>query len=56
VVERNHRMQSEFWGGYSRHNEIYQQKFDLDGNLVDENLVVQNSAIMMYTPFLEEAK
>lgn len=56
VVERNHRMQSEFWGGYSRHNEIYQQKFDLDGNLIDEEMVVQNSAIMMYTPFLEEAK
>ncbi len=28
VLERNHRMQSEFWGGYSRHNEIYQQRYD----------------------------
>ena len=56
IVERNHRMQSEYCGGYSRHNELYQQKFDLNGNLLDEALIVQNSAIMMYSPFLEEAK
>ena len=56
IVEKNHRMQHEFWGGYSRHNELYQQKYDLDGKLIDEGLVVQNSAIMMYSPFLEEAK
>lgn len=53
VVERNHRMQHEIWGGYSRHNEIYQQKYDLDGNFIEEEMIVQNSAIMMYTPFLE---
>ena len=56
VVERNHRMQSEFWGGYTRHNEIYQQKYDLDGNLLDEELIVTNSAIMMYSPLVEEKK
>lgn len=56
VVERNHRMQSEIWGGYSRHNEIYQQKFDFEGNLLDEELIVQNSAIMMYSPLIEEGK
>lgn len=53
VVERNHCMKHELWGGYSRHNEIYQQKYDLDGNFIEEEMIVQNSAIMMYTPFLE---
>ena len=53
VEERNHEMRPEYWGGYTRHNELYQKQFDLDGNLIDEYLVVKNSAIMMYSPFLE---
>ena len=54
VEERNHEMRSEYWGGYSRHNEIYQKQYDLEGNLLGEKLVVKNSAIMMYSPFLED--
>ena len=54
IVERNHEMKSEFWGGYSRHNELYQQKYDLGGNILDEQLIVQNSAMMMYEPFISE--
>lgn len=52
IVERNHRMQREAWGGYSRHNQLYRQCYDLAGNLLDEELVVENAAIMMYAPFL----
>lgn len=52
VVERNHKMKSEFWGGYSRHNELYQQIFSKDNEIVEENLIVQNSALMMYSPFI----
>lgn len=54
IVERNHEMKSEYWGGYSRHNELYQQVYGRDGRLVEEHLVVKNSAIMMYSPFLTE--
>ena len=54
VIERNHEMKGEYWGGYSRHNELYQQKFDLNGKMLDEILIVKNSAIMMYSPFLED--
>ena len=54
VVERNHEMRLEVWGGYTRHNELYKQKFTLDGELIDEELLVQNSAIMMYSPYLSE--
>lgn len=53
IVERNHEMKAEYWGGYSRHNELYQQKFSLHGALLGETLLVRNSAIMMYSPFLE---
>ena len=56
IVERNHEMRSEFWGGYSRHNELYQQVYDAEDRLVEEKLIVQNSAIMMYAPFLSESE
>ena len=54
VVERNHEMRLEIWGGYTRHNELYKQRFTLDGAFIDEELLVQNSAIMMYSPYLNE--
>ncbi len=54
VIEKNHIMKGEYWGGYSRHNELYQVKYDLIGNMIDEQLIVKNSAIMMYSPLLEE--
>ncbi len=53
VVEKNHEMKSEYWGGFSRNNEIWQQVFDLKGNLLEERLVVKNSAVMMYSPFID---
>lgn len=53
VIERNHEMKAEYWGGYSRHNEIYQLVYDRDGNLLDDRLLIKNAAIMMYSPFLE---
>ncbi len=54
IVERNHEMRREFWGGYSRHNELYQLQYDGAGMLLEERCIVKNSAIMMYAPFLEE--
>lgn len=53
IVEKNHELKGEYWGGYSRHNELYQQIFDPAGNMVKEQLVVKNAAIMMYSPFIE---
>ncbi len=55
IEERCHTMQSEFWGGYSRHNELWQLQYDLDGNLLSESCIVKNSAIMMYEPFLTDS-
>ncbi len=54
VVEKNHEMRGEYWGGYSRRNELYRQIFSLDGSLLSEEFIVSNSAIMMYSPFLAE--
>lgn len=54
IVERNHMMKSEWWGGYSRHNELYKQIYSLEGNLIDEFKVVENHAMMMYSLFLPD--
>lgn len=56
IVERNHEMRGEYWGGFTRHNELYQQEYDLDGTLLSEKLIVENSAIMMYSPFIESGR
>lgn len=53
VEERNHLIRQQFWGGYSRHNEIVQVVTDRDGNET-ERLLVTNDAIMMYAPLLED--
>ena len=43
----------EYWGGYSRHNEIWRNKFDVATDaLLDEEFVAANHAIMMYEPLL----
>ena len=54
IVEKNHEMRAEYWGGYTRLNELYQRVFDLDGVLLSERMIVKNEALMMYTPFIEE--
>ena len=51
VEERNHLIQQQFWGGYSRHNQIVQIE-EIDGE-EREKLLVENHAVMMYNPFLE---
>lgn len=52
VVERNHIIKQQIWGGYSRHNQIVQIERKKNGEET-EKILVENHAIMMYTPFLE---
>lgn len=55
IVDRNHCMRGEYWGGFSRHNELYRQRYALDGGLLDEELIAENHALMMYSPFLPDS-
>ena len=48
-------MKAETWG-YSRHNELYRQVYDLDGQLLHEEFLLSNHAMMMYSPYLEYEK
>lgn len=54
IVEKNHEMKSEYWGGYSRHNELYRKTFDLNDIFLREEFILENHALMMYPPFLPE--
>ncbi|MCQ4924677.1 hypothetical protein NE686_16355 [Tissierella carlieri] len=56
VYEKEHKIQLEFWGGYIRHNILYRNKYDLEGNLIDHEHITENYAIMMYASFLEEGR
>ncbi|MBU0486492.1 MAG: VanW family protein [Bacteroidetes bacterium] len=54
VEERNHIMQQQFWGGYSRHNQIVQ--ITEQNGEITETLLAENHALIMYSPFLEEQR
>ncbi len=53
VIENEHFIQHEPWGGYSRHNRISRRVFDAaTGQFLREEPVTENHALMMYQPFL----
>jgi len=53
VVERNHIVKQQIWGGYTRHNQIVKIETFKNGD-TKETLLAENHAIMMYAPFLSE--
>lgn len=53
VHEKNHQIIHEPWGGYSRHNELWKKTIERSTQkIVSEEYLIENHAIMMYTPFL----
>ena len=52
VEERNHIIKQEYWGGYSRHNQIFKMERLANGE-VFESLLVENHAFMMYSPLID---
>ncbi|QNI59022.1 vanW like family protein [Synechococcus sp. BIOS-U3-1] len=54
LEERHHQIKQQVWGGYSRHNQIYQIRQNSDGSSSDK-LLVENHALMMYEPLLTAA-
>lgn len=53
IEERNHRFIQQWWGGYTRHNEIWRIKSDCQSGDISEEFVTENHAVMMYNPLLE---
>lgn len=55
VFEKEHFIRHEPWGGYSRHNRIFRRIYAVQtGELLREEPVADNHALMMYQPFLED--
>jgi Uncharacterized vancomycin resistance protein len=55
IEEREHSFKSEYWGGFSRHNKLYRKRLTLDGEIIDEEYITENHALMMYSPFLADS-
>jgi vancomycin resistance protein VanW len=56
VYEKDHRITQEYWGGYVRHNKIYRRVYTADGELIGDEFVAENHALMMYEPMLGDGK
>lgn len=55
IFEKNHEIQGEWWGGYSRNNKIFRKVIDKSTNKeVGEEFITENQALMMYNPLLEK--
>ncbi len=54
VIETDHQIRSQWWGGHTRHNRIWRQRLNAGGEVESEELVAENHAIMMYNPLLPE--
>ena len=54
VYEKVHLMRLEAWGGYTRHNALWRRQCAPDGTLLQDAPLVENHAVMMYSPLLEE--
>jgi vancomycin resistance protein VanW len=54
LIERDHQIRQQWWGGYTRHNKIWKQRLDLNQVLLSEELVAENHAILLYSPLLDQ--
>ncbi len=52
VFETDHLIKLQPWGGYTRHNRIWQRSTSLIDGGSETHLVTENHAIMMYEPLL----
>jgi len=53
VYEKEHFITSTFWGGYIRNNTIFRRIYNRDNELIDDEFITENHAIMMYQPLLQ---
>jgi vancomycin resistance protein VanW len=54
VIEKEHAIKQQWWGAYTRHNQIWKQITDTENNNTEEELVCENNSIMMYNPLLDK--
>jgi vancomycin resistance protein VanW len=52
IYESEHLINQEWWGGYMRHNVIRRRVMDHHDQIISDEFVTENHAIMMYEPLL----
>lgn len=53
VYEKDHLIEPSFWGGYIRNNSIYRKVFNMENEIIKDEFITENHAIMTYQPYLE---
>lgn len=53
LYEKEHEITHEYWGGYIRHNKIFRKILNMNEEIIDDRIVCENHALMMYSPMLE---
>ena len=54
VYESHHQIVHQYWGGYTRHNQIKRKSIDkVSDTVLEDVIVLENHAIMMYAPLLK---
>lgn len=53
IYEKEHKITSEYWGGYMRHNLICRRVYNEANELIKDHEVTENHALMMYEPLLK---
>ncbi|TCP55961.1 vancomycin resistance protein VanW [Tumebacillus sp. BK434] len=56
VYEKEHRFQQHYWGGFTRHNQIWRKVYDRQGRETGDEFVTENHAYMMYSPLLSHGE
>ncbi|MUT66445.1 VanW family protein [Paenibacillus sp. NEAU-GSW1] len=54
VYEKEHRIELRPWGGYIRSNRIHREVYAASGEMLEDQFVASNEAIMMYAPLLPD--
>lgn len=54
IYEKEHYMKCESFGVYSRHNILHRKIYNLNHELVSDEYLFENHALMMYNPFLTD--
>lgn len=53
VYEKDHYIQREPYGKYSRNNTLYRKIYDCNGMEIGDEYITENHALMMYDPLIE---
>ena len=54
VHEKEHRISQQYWGGYVRQNVLHRYVFNDARELVKDEFITSNDALMMYSPLLPQ--